>query len=115
MPNPMTTSGLPGTHGSTRSAGSSRSTTSSGPGGAPGSRIVSTDATWGWETPLEAAARFDAAVMDHATEDSPLVIGSHGMVLTAWLVHARGAVARHAAGEFWDALAFPDVVEVDGG
>ena len=41
---------------------------------------------------------------------SALVIGSHGMVLTAWLVHARGAVAQHEAGAFWAALAFPGMV-----
>lgn len=65
-----------------------------------------------WETPLEAAARFDEAVTDHSGRASTLVIGSLGMVLTAWLVHARGAVARQEAGGFWDAMAFPEVIEV---
>jgi broad specificity phosphatase PhoE len=69
----------------------------------------------GWETPVEAATRFDEAVREHSALDSPLVIGSHGMVLTAWLVHARGAVARQAAGAFWAAMAFPDVIEVPEG
>ena len=65
-----------------------------------------------WETPLEAAARFDEAITEHARCASTLVIGSHGMVLTAWLVHARGAVAEHEAGAFWAAMAFPEVIEV---
>jgi broad specificity phosphatase PhoE len=69
----------------------------------------------GWETPLEAAARFDAAVEEHAEPGDPLVVGSHGMVITAWLVHARGTVTRQEAGAFWTALAFPDVIEVRSG
>jgi broad specificity phosphatase PhoE len=67
----------------------------------------------GWETPREAAARFDAAVREQSALGSPLVIASHGMVLTAWLTHARGAVAPAVAGAFWSALALPDVIEVD--
>lgn len=66
----------------------------------------------GWETPTEAAARFDRAVSAHATPGAPLVIASHGMALTAWLVHARGRVPRHEAARFWEALAFPDLIEV---
>lgn len=69
----------------------------------------------GWETPLEAAERFEAAVRDHSALGSPLVIGSHGMVLTAWLVHVRGAVNRQAAGAFWEAMAFPYVTELSNG
>jgi hypothetical protein len=34
------------------------------------------------------------------------------MVLTAWLLHARGAVARNEAGAFWAAMAFPEVIEL---
>jgi broad specificity phosphatase PhoE len=65
----------------------------------------------GWETPPEAAARFDEAVRDHVSASDTLVVGSHGMVLTAWLVHARGVLAAEDAGPFWEALAFPDVIE----
>jgi broad specificity phosphatase PhoE len=68
----------------------------------------------GWETPLEAAERFEAAVSEHSAIDPLLVIGSHGMVLTAWLAHVRGAVATQEAGAFWGALAFPDVIELHG-
>jgi broad specificity phosphatase PhoE len=66
----------------------------------------------GWETPLEAATRFDEAVVEHSALGSALVIGSHGMVLTSWLVHARGAVDQQAAGTFWEGMTFPDVIEV---
>jgi broad specificity phosphatase PhoE len=65
-----------------------------------------------WETPLEAAARFDEAVLEHAGSSDTLVIGSHGMVLTAWLVHARGVVDLEDAGAFWAAMGFPDVIEL---
>lgn len=67
----------------------------------------------GWETPEEAAARFDRAVADHAKHGVPLVIATHGMVLTAWLVHARHWLAPEEAGAFWAELAFPDVVMLD--
>lgn len=66
-----------------------------------------------WETPLEAAERFDAAITEHARHAATLVIGTHGMALTAWLVHARGAVAEQEAGAFWAALAFPEVIKVE--
>jgi broad specificity phosphatase PhoE len=66
----------------------------------------------GWETPLDAATRFDAVVRGHSALESALVIGSHGMVLTSWLVHARGAVDQQAAGTFWEEMTFPHVIEV---
>lgn len=66
----------------------------------------------GWETPREAAARFDRAVARHAASSSPLVVASHGMALTAWLVHGRRLLPPRDAGEFWMTLALPDVVEV---
>lgn len=66
----------------------------------------------GWEKPLDAATRFDEAVRELSALGSTLVIGSHGMVLTAWLIHACGAVDHHAAATFWEALTFPDVIEV---
>jgi hypothetical protein len=48
----------------------------------------------------EAAQRLDEAVRDHAALSASLVIGSHGIVLTAWLLHARAAFAAQAAGAF---------------
>ena len=67
----------------------------------------------GWETPKEAAIRFDEAVRAHAGMHDRLVICSHGMVITAWLVDHRWVQAGPEAGAFWAALAMPDVVEVD--
>ncbi len=64
---------------------------------------------------MEAAARFDAAVREHSRLGFALVVGSHGMVLTAWLVHVRGAVTIQASGAFWEGMSFPDVIEVDEG
>jgi len=66
----------------------------------------------GWETPAEVAVRFERAVGVHTARGDALVVGSHGMALTAWLVHARGVVSPHDAGRFWQALAFPDVIDV---
>ncbi|GAB3742358.1 histidine phosphatase family protein [Microlunatus parietis] len=64
----------------------------------------------GWETPEQAAARFQAGLDDLPGE---VVVATHGMVLTAWLV-ARGVVAAGTeAGSFWTGLAFPDVVTTD--
>ena len=68
----------------------------------------------GWETPHEAAERFEAGVRGHVEDTGSLVVGTHGMVMTAWLVHARGQVSTAAAGAFWVGLDFPEVVRVDG-
>jgi broad specificity phosphatase PhoE len=68
----------------------------------------------GWERPGEAAARFGAALADHAS-DLPLVVATHGMVLTAWLVSVGHVDAGAAAGRLWAELAFPDVVHASTG
>lgn len=65
----------------------------------------------GWETPTAAAARFDAGVRDHASGD--VVVASHGMVLTTWLVSVGTLAAGEPAALFWEALGFPDIVEVE--
>jgi broad specificity phosphatase PhoE len=65
----------------------------------------------GWETPEQAAKRFQAAVLDHASRQ-PLVIATHGMVLAAWLVSIKHVQPGRPAGELWSRLAFPDIVEV---
>jgi len=67
----------------------------------------------GWETPQEAASRFDEAISAYAGRADRLVICSHGMVITAWLVHRGRVQAGSGAGAFWAALAFPDVVDVE--
>ncbi len=55
--------------------------------------------------------RFGRAVAEHAAEGTPLVIASHGMVITAWLVHGRQMLRPEEAADFWEAMAFPDVIE----
>lgn len=65
----------------------------------------------GWETPQEAAVRFGRAVAEHASGGTPLVIASHGMVITAWLVHGRHLLRPQEAADFWEAMAFPDVID----
>lgn len=66
-----------------------------------------------WETRHEAARRFDAAVRAHAQSGERVVIASHGMIITAWLV-AQGRIgAGEDAGRFWQSLRFPDVIDID--
>lgn len=67
----------------------------------------------GWESPEEAAERFDVAVREHAADADALVVATHGMVLTAWLVHGRRWLAPEGAGSFWDQMHFPEVIRVD--
>lgn len=65
----------------------------------------------GWEPREDAASRFDAAV--RAREGSPsLVVGTHGLVLTAWLVSIGQVEPGSPAGAFWARLAFPDLIRV---
>lgn len=70
----------------------------------------------GWEAHVEAAASFDAGVLDaldpRGTAGRPVVIASHGMVMTTWLV-SRGIVQAEKAGDFWSDLRFPDCLLVD--
>lgn len=65
-----------------------------------------------WEPRADAVARFDAAVLEHAarTGDRPLVVATHGMVLTVWLTARLGLTAP---GEFWADLRLPDALAVD--
>lgn len=64
----------------------------------------------GWETPDAAARRFHEGLAAHTADH--LIVGTHGMVLTAWLV-AQGQVQPGvAAVAFWEALDFPAVVEI---
>ncbi len=68
----------------------------------------------GWEPAVDAADRFqagiEAALRDSRCED--VVVATHGMVMTTWLVR-RGGIAVGEAAEFWSALAFPDCLLVD--
>lgn len=67
----------------------------------------------GWETSQETAIRFDEAITQHLTSGSPLVVASHGMAITAWLVHGRRLLDPRDAGRFWSAMTFPDIIEVN--
>jgi broad specificity phosphatase PhoE len=62
----------------------------------------------GWEPRLEVAARFEAAVENHVARAAgrPLVVASHGMVMTA-------RIGLAAPGLFWADLRLPDVIVVD--
>ncbi|QDP96203.1 histidine phosphatase family protein [Microlunatus elymi] len=63
-----------------------------------------------WETPQEAGRRFQEGLDNLDVET--IVVGTHGMVLTAWLM-TIGYVARGAsAGDFWERLPFPDLLVV---
>jgi len=70
----------------------------------------------GWELQASVVRRFDAAVARHhefaTARHQVLVIGTHGMAMTLWLA-SRFVLAPDPVG-FWAALAFPDVVVVDG-
>jgi len=64
----------------------------------------------GWEAPDAAARRFHEGLLAHEAEH--VIVGTHGMVLTAWLV-AQGLVdGGDDAVEFWETLRFPDVLQV---
>lgn len=67
----------------------------------------------GWESPQEAAERFELAVREHFANAETVVVATHGMVLTAWLVHARQRLAPTEAGSFWERMTFPDIIRVD--
>lgn len=64
----------------------------------------------GWETPGAAARRFHDGLLAHVAEH--LVIGTHGMVLTAWMVDQGLIAPGDEAVAFWEALRLPDVVEL---
>jgi len=66
----------------------------------------------GWETPAGAARRFGDAVREHAA-GRDLVVATHGMVLTSWLVALGRVPTGPPAGTFWAELGLPDVVPVD--
>lgn len=65
----------------------------------------------GWETMAAAAARVDHVCARWA--DNDLVLATHGMVITAWLVGAGRLRAGPDAMRFWERLAFPDLITVE--
>lgn len=65
----------------------------------------------GWEAPREAAGRMASAVRDHP--DDELLIGTHGLVMVAWLI-AIGHVDEGVAAErFWSGHSFPEILTVE--
>lgn len=71
----------------------------------------------GWERQADAAERFrtGVAAIEHDEladgNERPVVIATHGMVLTTWLVSV-GAVRQSKAAQFWSDLRFPDCLVV---
>ena len=49
---------------------------------------------------------------EYAADAGALVVATHGMVLTAWLVHGRQRLAPGKAAAFWERMRFPDVIRV---
>jgi broad specificity phosphatase PhoE len=62
-----------------------------------------------WELPGEAAERFHRGVMNYDRSD-PIVIATHGMVLTAWLVAIGEVSSGRPAGGFWRSMTLPLVI-----
>jgi broad specificity phosphatase PhoE len=69
-----------------------------------------------WEPQEQAAGRFGAALAAAQQDagDLPVVVATHGMVMTTWLL-ATGVLQPSEAGEFWAGLRFPDCHVLDGG
>jgi broad specificity phosphatase PhoE len=69
----------------------------------------------GWESHEEVTDRFDAAVARHAALaaacNRTLIIGTHGLAPTIWL--ASRYFLRPGPAQFWAALRFPDIIDVD--
>ena len=65
----------------------------------------------GWETPDAVALRVLSALKRHCADT--MVVGTHGMALTAWLVHMRLLGAGESAARYWERLEFPHVVLVE--
>lgn len=63
-----------------------------------------------WEKPDAAAARFDSVLRNAPGGD--LVVATHGMVLTSWLRWIGRLSPGEEAGQYWDALTFPAVIEL---
>jgi broad specificity phosphatase PhoE len=66
----------------------------------------------GWESRSAVAERFGAALARHApAANRTLVVGTHGLAVTVWL--AAVTALDRSPGQFWAALRFPDLVEVE--
>ncbi len=69
----------------------------------------------GWEPHAFVAARFAAALADHAPRalatGVPLIVVTHGLAMTLWAWSIGAATDRVA---WWEPLGFPDAVRVAG-
>ncbi|MBO0811350.1 MAG: histidine phosphatase family protein [Microlunatus sp.] len=63
-----------------------------------------------WETPEQAARRFQDGL--DQLDGEIVVVGTHGMIITAWLVAIGEVRPGDAAGACWQQLAFPDVLTI---
>lgn len=63
-----------------------------------------------WETPEQAAGRFQDGL--DQLDGEIVVVGTHGMIITAWLVAIGELRPGDPAGAFWQQLAFPDVLTI---
>jgi broad specificity phosphatase PhoE len=68
-----------------------------------------------WEAHQAVVDRFDAALARNAARAADagraLVVGTHGMAMTLWLASRK--LIDTANTEFWEALRFPDLIDVD--
>jgi broad specificity phosphatase PhoE len=69
----------------------------------------------GWELHGEVVARFEAAISRHtriaAARKQTLIVGTHGMAPTVWLMSRLEL--QPSPGAFWASLQFPDLIDVD--
>lgn len=63
-----------------------------------------------WESSKAASERFSAALSQITTDTA--IIGTHGMVLTNWLVSIGLLPTGRTAVEFWEQLSFPTEVRI---
>lgn len=64
----------------------------------------------GWETHAQAADGFDEGIRTAPPGD--LIIATHGMCLTAWMVHRGLVETGDEAIRFWEALTLLDVIRI---
>ncbi|QDP98254.1 hypothetical protein FOE78_22195 [Microlunatus elymi] len=61
-----------------------------------------------WESPDDAADRFQSGVDDLAGET--MIIAAHGLFMVAWLSKIGYVDSGAAAGELWTSLQFPHLL-----
>ena len=66
----------------------------------------------GWEAHVDVVQRFRSALAQYRHSGRPVVVETHGMAMTTWLV-GEGALASSEAARFWRDLRLPDCHLVD--